>query len=237
MAYEENYALKLNERSRAVLFEGKQVQLVKFEPYAEKEENKEDRRSKKEIIKDELFERLRVLRKKIADEKQVPPYVIFSDATLLEMADEKPTNRIAMLAITGVGMTKFENYGDAFINEVIQFVTGQQEQGNKVKGATHLVTYDLYRKGYSPEAMAQERKLNLVTIYSHLATLYEQGYEIAMGQFITKEEYLRMEKAILIHGPDAKLKDIFDALEGQFDYHKIRLAVAVFKRRSARSPQ
>ena len=237
MAYEDNYALKLNERSRAVLFEGKQVQLVKFEPYAEKEENKEDRRSKKEIIKDELFERLRVLRKKIADEKQVPPYVIFSDATLLEMADEKPTNRIAMLAITGVGMTKFENYGDAFINEVIQFVTGQQEQGNKVKGATHLVTYDLYRKGYSPEAMAQERKLNLVTIYSHLATLYEQGYEIAMGQFITKEEYLRMEKAILIHGPEAKLKDLFDALEGQFDYHKIRLAIAVFKRRSARSPQ
>ncbi|MGV3642099.1 MAG: DNA helicase RecQ [Adhaeribacter sp.] len=237
MAYDEGYALKLNDRSRAVLFEGKQVALVRFQPYAEKEENKEDRRSKKEIIKDELFERLRALRKKIADERQVPPYVIFSDATLLEMADEKPTNRLTMLAITGVGMTKFENFGEAFINEVVQFVTGQQEQGNKVKGATHLITYELYRKGYSPEAMAEERKLNLVTIYSHLATLYEQGYDIAMGQFLTKSEYLAIEKGIAKYGPDAKLKDIFEFLGEQADYHKIRLAVAVYKKQHARNPQ
>jgi ATP-dependent DNA helicase RecQ len=231
MAYEENYALKLNDRSRAVLFGGQSVELVKFEPYAEKAEVKEDRRTKKEVIKDELFERLRILRKKLADDKQVPPYVIFSDSTLLEMADEKPTNRLAMLAITGVGMVKFENYGDAFISEIIQFITGQQEQGNKVKGATHLVTYEAYTKGLSPEAIAADRNLNLVTIYSHLATLYEQGYAIKIGNYLTKPEYEAIQNGIQKYGAEAKLKDIFDFLNGQYDYHKIRLALAVYKRK------
>jgi len=231
MAYEENYALKLNDRSRAVLFNGQPVELVKFEPYSEKDEVKEDRRTKKEVIKDELFERLRILRKKIADEKQVPPYVIFSDSTLLEMADEKPTNRLAMLAITGVGMVKFENYGDVFINEIIQFITGQQEQGNKVKGATHLITYEAYTKGLSPEAIAADRNLNLVTIYSHLATLYEQGYAIKIGNYLSKPEYEAIQNGIQKYGTEAKLKDIFDFLNGQYDYHKIRLALAVYKRK------
>ncbi|PIQ21252.1 MAG: DNA helicase RecQ [Cytophagales bacterium CG18_big_fil_WC_8_21_14_2_50_42_9] len=231
MAYEENYALKLNNRSRAVLFEDEKVELVKFEPFAEKEEVKEDRRSKKEVIKDELFERLRVLRKSIADDKQVPPYVVFSDSTLLEMAEEKPTNRLAMLAITGVGMVKYENYGHLFINEIIQFVTGQQEQGNKVKGATHLLTFEAYKKGLLPKAIAAERNLNLVTIFSHLATLYEQGYAIRIGDFLTKQEYEVIRKGIEKYGAEAELKNIFDFLNGQMDYYKIRLALAVYKRK------
>lgn len=125
IAYEEGYSLKLNARSREVLFSNQKVNLVKFEAIAkkEKEENLKERRPKKELVKDELFERLRVLRKKLADEKQVPPYVIFSDNTLLEMADVKPTNRLAMLAITGVGKVKFENYGYDFLNEIIGFIT------------------------------------------------------------------------------------------------------------------
>jgi uncharacterized protein YpbB len=46
-----------------------------------------------------------------------------------------------------------------------------------------------------------------------------------------------MEKGISKYGPEAKLKDIYDFLEGAFDYHKIRLAIAVFKKQKARSPQ
>jgi ATP-dependent DNA helicase RecQ len=126
VAYEEGYALKLNERSREVLFSNQKVKLVKFEPTESKEELKvAARRPKKELVKDELFERLRVLRKKLADEKQVPPYVIFSDSTLLEMADAKPTNRIAMLAVTGVGKVKYENFGYDFINEIISYLTNK----------------------------------------------------------------------------------------------------------------
>jgi len=130
IAYEEGYALKLNERSREVLFANKSVKMVHFEAITKSEETKVERRPKKELVKDKLFERLRVLRKKLADENQVPPYVIFSDSTLAEMADLKPTNRVAMLAITGVGKVKFDHYGFDFINEIIAFVTDQQDQRN-----------------------------------------------------------------------------------------------------------
>ena len=62
---------------------------------------------------DDLFERLRALRKQLADEQGVPAYVVFSDATLREMAAEKPTSEGQLLAINGVGPVKVERYGDA----------------------------------------------------------------------------------------------------------------------------
>ncbi len=63
----------------------------------------------------ELFERLRVLRKEIAKEHGLPPYVVFSDKTLRELALHRPTNREEMLAIHGIGEVKFERYGEAFL--------------------------------------------------------------------------------------------------------------------------
>ena len=63
----------------------------------------------------ELFEALRECRKKLADENEVPPYVIFHDATLMQMATDKPTSDVALLAISGVGQTKLERYGPSFL--------------------------------------------------------------------------------------------------------------------------
>ncbi len=65
-----------------------------------------------------LFERLRVVRKKIAEEQHVPPYVIFSDKTLHEMCRHFPTTASAMRQITGVGDVKLERYGERFIVEI-----------------------------------------------------------------------------------------------------------------------
>ena len=62
----------------------------------------------------DLFERLRALRKRLADEQGVPPYVIFSDRTLHEMASRKPTTPAEMLDIPGIGETKLARYGAAF---------------------------------------------------------------------------------------------------------------------------
>ncbi|KAA5539392.1 DNA helicase RecQ [Adhaeribacter rhizoryzae] len=231
IAYEEGYALKLSARSREVLFQNQKVKLVKFQPTTEKPAEKEERRPKKEFIKDALFERLRALRKTIADEKQVPPYVIFSDSTLLEMAEEKPTNRIAMLAISGVGMVKFENYGASFINEIIGFITSQQEQGNKVKGSTHLITYEAYKQGQKPEQIAAQRNLNLITIYSHLATLYEQNYDVNLGKYISVTEYRTLAHYFDRHGYEQNLKEIFESLSEAIDYHKIRLSIAIYKKK------
>lgn len=64
---------------------------------------------------DEMFERLRALRKQLADAAGVPPYVIFPDSTLREMAVKQPANRLELLQVKGVGEAKLERYGDEFL--------------------------------------------------------------------------------------------------------------------------
>jgi len=63
----------------------------------------------------DLFEALRECRRKLADENAVPPYVIFHDATLMQMAADKPSSDTALLEISGVGQTKLERYGPSFL--------------------------------------------------------------------------------------------------------------------------
>jgi ATP-dependent DNA helicase RecQ len=62
-----------------------------------------------------LFERLRALRKRIADEAGVPAYIVFNDGTLRAMAEERPTTEDELLSLPGVGPVKLERYGDAFL--------------------------------------------------------------------------------------------------------------------------
>ena len=66
----------------------------------------------------DLFESLRALRKSIADDNEVPPYVVFSDATLRELARTRPASRTAMLEIKGIGRQKLEHFGDTFLNAI-----------------------------------------------------------------------------------------------------------------------
>ena len=63
----------------------------------------------------ELFERLRALRKSLADERRVPAYVVFNDATLMRIAEERPSSADALLGISGIGPKKLELYGDALL--------------------------------------------------------------------------------------------------------------------------
>ncbi|WP_426491740.1 DNA helicase RecQ [Hymenobacter sp. 102] len=124
IAYEEGYALKMTSLGREVLQGQRPVSMKKFQPAEKAEKPAKGRKAaaaKATATTPEagLFEALRALRKRIADEQGVPPYVIFTDTTLQEMAVERPVNRNAMLAISGVGMKKFENYGEAFIREVL----------------------------------------------------------------------------------------------------------------------
>jgi ATP-dependent DNA helicase RecQ len=64
---------------------------------------------------EDLFQRLRALRRELADERDVPAYVVFSDATLRDMARERPADRDALLSVPGVGPVKLERYGDSFL--------------------------------------------------------------------------------------------------------------------------
>ena len=69
-----------------------------------------------------LFERLRRLRKQLADRDSVPPFVVFGDATLAEMAATLPTDAEAMLRINGVGKVKLSRYGSDFIDEILSYM-------------------------------------------------------------------------------------------------------------------
>ena len=71
---------------------------------------------------DDLFDALRIRRKRLADEAGVPPYVIFGDASLAEMAAKMPTDEASMLAINGVGKHKVQRFGSEFIDEIIGYM-------------------------------------------------------------------------------------------------------------------
>ncbi|TSK04470.1 MAG: DNA helicase RecQ [Geobacter sp.] len=76
-----------------------------------------------------LFQELRELRKHIADEQQVPPYVVFPDATLAEMAAQMPKDKWELLKITGVGQHKMARYGDAFLRVIKEHGQAGEPQG------------------------------------------------------------------------------------------------------------
>lgn len=231
IAYDEGHAYKLNNRSNAILFESAKVQLVRYEAYSEKNARKAEEelpfaKSKKELVKDALFERLRTLRKEIADEKDIPAFVVFSDATLSDMAQKKPINKIQMLTVSGVGEQKYNQFGDRFISEIIDF---SRENGTKATGLTYIETFELYKKGLSPAEIAQARGMNEVTIYSHLAKLFEDGEKIDLLKYIGQEavnEIVKGAKALGIKKGDA-LKPLFEALNEKYSYGMLRLAMAL----------
>jgi ATP-dependent DNA helicase RecQ len=71
---------------------------------------------------EKLFDRLRVLRRKIADERDVPAYIIFSDATLREMARASPQSENEFAQIGGVGQQKLKEFAESFLAEIGEYV-------------------------------------------------------------------------------------------------------------------
>ncbi|MGL1891110.1 MAG: DNA helicase RecQ [Spirochaetaceae bacterium] len=107
-------ALVLTMKGREVLLGRESLEMVKrVEP-----KTKPKRSSEPLTADQELFEKLRVLRFKIAKEKNVPPYVVFSDKTLADMSSLKPETSDDFLLVNGVGQKKLETYGDLFMNEI-----------------------------------------------------------------------------------------------------------------------
>ena len=109
-----NSALQLTEEARPVLRSEVKLELatprLTFSASAYSQKQASIRYDK------DLFARLRFLRKQIADKENIPPYVVFNDATLEEMAQFTPTTKAEMLDINGVGERKLERFGDAFMN-------------------------------------------------------------------------------------------------------------------------
>jgi ATP-dependent DNA helicase RecQ len=186
-------------------------------------------KTQKEQQAEALFDRLRQLRKRLADEQNVPPYVIFNDSTLREMATRKPLNKRDMLLISGIGEKKWELYGEMFQDEVAAYVQEESKGGSRIKGGTQMLTFEGYKQGLSPDEIAYQRGMNIATVYSHLAMLYETGHNIDISKYINKNEYIDIKFAIE-QLPDASnaLKPIYEYLQGKHDYHKIRLALSIY---------
>lgn len=120
----DEYAIvKLTQKAAAVLNEEENILMKMAKEEAAVSEVKENRKTKKsssvalDLSKadEELFEKLRTLRIKIAKEEKVPPYIVFSDKTLIHMSVQKPKNREEMLLVSGVGTFKYDKYGERFL--------------------------------------------------------------------------------------------------------------------------
>ncbi|MEA5402420.1 DNA helicase RecQ [Arcicella sp. DC2W] len=237
IAYDEAHAYKLNNASWAILKEGRKVQLVRYRPFEEKQAEREanipKEKSKREIIKDELFERLRVLRKQIADEKNIPPFVVFSDATLSDMAQKKPLNQLEMFNVSGVGEQKYRQFGEVFLKEIRDFLRTIPKGSTSTGIDTFHYTFQLYKEGLSVEEIAEQRNLNPVTIFSHLAKLYEDGEDINISAFITETEYQQIIGAAKIMNVKKgdPIKPLFEAMDARFEYHKIRIALLIAEKK------
>jgi ATP-dependent DNA helicase RecQ len=236
IAYERNYAFQLTPSSERVLFKGMPVQLA--EPNIHNTEEKSTStfisRTLNPVLEkqESLFEHLRALRKQLADQRNIPPYVIFTDASLQQMAKEAPVNKMAMLSISGVGEQKFATYGQAFINAILNFGEGisnsSDQPGPKV--STQTTTLEAFQQGMSPEEIAMARGLSVTTIYSHLAALYEVGKIKSLNKLLTDWEFHQIAPVLEKQGIDAPLKHISSLLNETLEFGKIRLAIARFKK-------
>jgi len=121
IAYHEGHRLRITNAGRAVLFDGNTVELVRMEKPKPVVARKAANRDWLNDYESALFEKLRERRLQLASRAGVPPYVVFSDATLKAMAQHKPTTEAAMRDISGVGDRKWHRYGKIFIEEIEQF--------------------------------------------------------------------------------------------------------------------
>jgi ATP-dependent DNA helicase RecQ len=207
-----------------------------------------------EAAKEEnLFNVLRELRRKIAQIEKLPPYMIFSDSTLKEMAKVSPLLKSTMIRISGVGEVKLEKYGNEFLEEIRRFTanskrtlqfsqfgepieseaSGIKEPSIKArkpavvveeKVPSHLQTYLLYSKGYSLSDIAEKRKVSLQTIQDHLLRCGSEGHAVPWENFIPSEQELLIMDAIREVGCE-KLRPIKERVPDEVDWFTIRAVI------------
>lgn len=238
--------LKLNEESNQVLFKGKKVSFKKVKEQAKAvtvEEMETDYSTLDFDSNEELFAELRTLRREIAERENVPPYVIFSDATLLELSTYLPNSKEELGQISGFGAFKIEKYGDSFLatildycnihnlsSKIIEKKPKKKRETKKPKSSTSgtfATTFEMYKAGNTVEEIAKIRNLAINTIQNHLANF------VAAGK-IEANELMDMSKIEpIIEIAEAQkitsLKAIKDELGDGFSYFEIHIAMAYHK--------
>lgn len=237
--------LKLNANSNKVLKKQVQIEI----PIAKRIEKPAKIRQNTvggELTEKEnaLMKELRRLRKQLADEQSVPPYIVFSDASLRQMAQSRPQGPDSFLNISGVGNRKLAQYGQAFTQTIREFCeenalavetnasefpstteSTRQIASKSDINSTQLTTYELYQSGLSLPDIALNRNIRLSTVNSHMAKLIEAGYDIDINKLVDTDRQSVIKEAISKVG-SLSLRNIREETGDTYDYQEITLVRA-----------
>ena len=186
----------------------------------------------------DLFESLRALRRELADAAGVPPFVIFGDVSLREMAYYLPQDKNAFTQISGVGAKKLEQFGDVFLSVIKKFaqdnnlmpVSIDAKKKEEIipevkmqKPVYFLKTQELLQKKIPIERIAKHQGLTPGTVINHLEKMIDAGERLDLEYLkLPRDRFEAMNKAFAEVG-DEKLKPVFEYLKGKYDYDELRL--------------
>lgn len=208
---------------------------------------KEERKVQRIAEDNELFIILKNLRKEIAENEGVPPYIVFGDNTLKEMSLRMPINKDQLLDISGVGEKKIDKYGDEFINTVKQYIennslevkfeflnaknkTTNSKTSKKVsdKKKSFEITIEELKEGRSFIDIAKDRDITVSTVMSHIYKFLSDGgkvdFEINFINLFTKEDEEEVIRAINKVGYN-KLKPIKEEVRDDISYDTIKYII------------
>jgi ATP-dependent DNA helicase RecQ len=188
-----------------------------------------------EIACDEaLFDRLRQLRKTLADERGVPPYIVFSDVSLRQMARSYPRTENEFSRISGVGEKKLHEFGEVFLREIRNFLETNPRQifadesfsapATPVRSRlndTARETLHFLRQGKSVEQIAIIRGLKESTIYGHLEDAVLAGEKIEVETVLDATSRRDIEAAFERHG-FGNLVGAVESLGGRYSSGQLR---------------
>ena len=184
-----------------------------------------------------LFQHLRSLRKQLADEQGLAPYMVFADSSLKLMAMQQPHTLAEFGRISGVGSHKLTQYGERFVAE-IQAYCQQQRLEIPIKDSppvrtspshTQSLTLQLHQQGLTVAEIAQKRGFGPSTIISHLTELIEMSQPVDLMHLVPPERQLVITQAIQAVASDS-LKGIYEHLKERYTYDEIRLVRAWWRR-------
>ena len=186
-----------------------------------------------------LFDGLRELRSRLAAERKVPPYIIFGDGALQEMAHYLPQSRESLSRIKGVGTVKLEQLGDTFLSVICAHARSNNleeraKPGNSVDalrrekdeiaaGSTFDQTKQLLRQGMTIEEVAQRRGLAQKTIAGHLERLVRSGEQMDLRPLMPPPERFEDIRAAFEETGGSFLSPVREILGDDYSYDEIRL--------------
>ena len=181
-----------------------------------------------------LYDRLQKLRKRLADEQFVPPYVVFPNSSLKLMAQLQPQTLEQFSQISGVGARKLDQYGDEFLAEIQGFCreldAAAKPSAPTSASYTQLQTLELYQQGVPPAEIADRRNLRLTTVMDHLAVLLELGHPIDLTALVAGDRQEKIQVALATVGAES-LSNLREFLGQEiYGYDEIKLVRAQWRR-------